>query len=90
MELVIKLPEEMYKIYHKRPPMLGDKGMDSIAQAIATGIPLPAGHGRLIDIDDIEWAKHQEERNYIDYDVVDWDDIMKAPTIIEADKEQEE
>lgn len=49
VELVIKIPEELYKAYKGRPPMLGDAGMDMIAQAIAKGTPLPKGHGDLID-----------------------------------------
>lgn len=42
-ELVIKIPEELYEAYKGRPPMLGDAGMDMIAQAIANGTPLPDG-----------------------------------------------
>lgn len=40
VELVIKIPEELYKAYKGKPPMLGDAGMDMIAQAIANGTPL--------------------------------------------------
>lgn len=39
IELVIKIPEELYEAYKGRPPMLGDAGMDMIARAIANGIP---------------------------------------------------
>jgi len=49
IELVIKIPKELYEAYKGRPPMLGDAGMDMIAQAIANGSPLPKGHGKLID-----------------------------------------
>lgn len=48
MQIVIEIPSEMYEVYHKQPPMLGDAGIDSIIQAIANGIPLPKCHGRLI------------------------------------------
>ena len=41
IELVIKIPEELYESYKGRPPMLGDAGMDMIAQSIANGTPLP-------------------------------------------------
>ena len=54
IELVIKIPEELYEAYKGRPPMLGDAGMDMIAQSIANGIPLPKGHGRLGDLDELE------------------------------------
>lgn len=54
VELVIKIPEELYEAYKGRPPMLGDTGMDMIAQSIANGIPLPNGHGKLIDADEFD------------------------------------
>lgn len=41
MELIIKVDKELYEAYKGKPPMLGDAGMDMIAQAIANGIPLP-------------------------------------------------
>lgn len=50
VELVIKIPKELYEVYKGRPPMLGDAEMDMIAQLIANGTPLPE-HGRLIDKD---------------------------------------
>ena len=40
MKLIIDIPEEIYRAYKDRPPMLGDAGMDMIAQAIANGTPL--------------------------------------------------
>ena len=52
IELVVKIPEELYITYKSRPPMLGDAGMDMIAQSIANGTPLPKGH-RFIDADEI-------------------------------------
>lgn len=39
MKLIIDIDEELYEAYKGRPPMLGDEGMDMIAQAIANGIP---------------------------------------------------
>lgn len=89
VELVIKIPEELYELYKGRPPMLGDAGMDMIAQSIANGTPLPKGHGRLIDVSDIEWAKFTRETSrYEEVKCVDWDVVENAPTIIEADKEE--
>jgi hypothetical protein len=51
IELVIKISKEVYEEYKSILPMLGDVGMDMIAQSIANGEPLPKGHGRLIDAD---------------------------------------
>lgn len=64
--------------------------IDMFLEAFNNGTPLPKGHGRLIDIGDIEWAKYHVEKNYMDYECIDWDDINNAPTIIEADKEDGE
>lgn len=44
MKIVIDIPEKLYEAYKGRPPMLGDAGMDMIAQSIANGTPLPKGH----------------------------------------------
>jgi hypothetical protein len=92
MELIIKINEEDYKIMKHNIVVnnpLCPLSQEEIVSKIASGIPLPKGHGRLIDVSDIEWAKYQEERNYIDYEVIDWDDIVNAPTIIEAESEKE-
>lgn len=44
MELIIKIDKELYEAYKGKPPMLGDAGMDMIAQAIANGTPYnPSG-----------------------------------------------
>lgn len=43
MKLIIDIDEELYEAYKNRPPMLGDEGMDMIAQAIANGTPLQDG-----------------------------------------------
>lgn len=56
IELVIKISEELYQAYKGRPPMLGDAGMDMIAQAIANGTPLPKGHGDLVDRSTIDMS----------------------------------
>lgn len=41
MNIIIDIPEELYEAYKGRPPILGDAGMDMIAQAIANGTLLP-------------------------------------------------
>lgn len=48
--------------------------------AIASGTPLPKGHGRLIDADDL-WDAYQD----LDYDFYEAMDVAK--TILEADEE---
>ena len=92
VELVIKIPEEEYRWIKKsdKTVFADVASKECMLHAIKNGKLLLKGHGRLIDVNDIEWAKHQQERNYIDYEVVDWEDIKNAPTIIEADKESEQ
>lgn len=90
IELVIKIPKELYEVYKGRPPMLGDAGMDMIAQAIANGTPLPKGHGRLIDADylreDFKASKRISFAERMDISCI----VDHAPTIIEADTESED
>ena len=50
IELVIKIPKELYEVYKGLPPILGDAGMDMITQSIANGVPLPTEHGRIGDL----------------------------------------
>ena len=88
IELVIKIPEELYEAYKDRPPMLGDAGIDMIAQSIANGVPLPKGHGRLIDADELKKHKYHDNNRYenaVAVAQIDW-----ALTIIaETDEESE-
>ena len=90
IELVIKIPEEEYRMI-----LLSDKtaisefiSKEAMMYAIKNGTPLPKGHGNLKDIDKIE--------QMLDVETPD-NTIAKAlknllesvPTIIEADKESE-
>lgn len=101
MQIVIDIPEEEYEeiIYSE------DCGLHTLTRAIANGTPLPKGHGRLIDADEIDhymlpsekqdkktWFTHSEAyRNA----VIHFNHAMmllrdNAPTIIEADKGESE
>ena len=85
MRIVIDIPEGLYEVYKGRPPMLGDEGMDMIAQAIANGTPLPKGHGRLIDAD--AYIKDMlNSREFDFFKILAFFKILDMqPTIIEAD-----
>ncbi|MBQ9302736.1 hypothetical protein [Butyrivibrio sp.] len=73
-ELDVNIPEELYEAYKGRPPMLGDAGMDMIAQSIANGVPLPKGHGRIGDLD-------------IAYEAIkDYQDTIRSVGKFDADK----
>lgn len=78
IELVIKIPEEMYEIIQD-----STKYIDEVARvcedAVKVGTPLLSGHGRLIDADALM-------RDYGNPDIEILLDNMD--TIIEADKEE--
>ena len=85
MQIVIEIKDELYAIL-KRDKEKGEY-LDLCERAILKGTPLPKGHGRLIDADDLTWARHTVDKyGYEEDTVVSWDDIVDAPTIIEADK----
>lgn len=92
MELVIKIPEKMYKHilsmqFFVPSSRSGKSFLNEILKAIRMGTPLPKGHGDLKDADDIALI---DEQFYVpsDYYVAE-SAINDAPTIIEADKESE-
>ena len=80
IELVIKIPENIYK-YVQITGSVNMLDTQQIANAIFDGKLLPKGHGRLIDADDL-----LAEINQFDY----YDNVKEAPTIIEADKAESE
>lgn len=88
IELVIKIPEEEYKCV-QITGCIGNK--TCISNAIYNGTPLPKGHGRLIDADelkkeyphDMDWEYPVNTNSYV------VESIDNMTTIIEADKEQE-
>ena len=82
IELVIKIPEEIYKASH----IIDVKYEDTIQiplEVIKKGIPLPKGHGDLIDRKEL-LKQPMDKANYpSNY-------VQIAPTIIKADEESEE
>lgn len=73
MQIVIDIPEGIYKTLCKNPTV------DIVRQAVINGTPLPKGHGRLIDENQIAGDGS--------WDIADRLDA--TPTIIEADKGEE-
>lgn len=89
MHIVIDISEEMYE----ELKYLNVHGFTTaVEEAVANGTPLPIGHGKLKDVDDLDVTTIETD----DYDgnevldVVLKEDIDEAPTIIEADTESEE
>ena len=90
IELVIKIPEEMYT------QIINKNGIDTILipykDIIRNGTPLPKGHGRLIDAD---WLKNAIHNFFYGLNrAVEEEDIQRyidvARTRVEADKGDKE
>ena len=87
IELVIKIPEEDYNFVKRQ---VVDGITNPLKICIANGTPLPKGHGRLKDENEvkqmIEDAKVENEysKNFAE------NIIRFAPTILEADTESED
>ena len=81
MEIVIKIDDERYKDIQRIAEVQLDRGRFQTAeQIIANGTPLPKGHGRLIDEEQIPGDGGWDFS----------DRLMLTPTIIEADKAESE
>lgn len=98
MQIVIDIPEPMIEFINKIGICRAEH-VRRLEKAIKNGIPLPKGHGRLIDayaLTERMKQRHYEKADEESYWVAD---IVAtalnpnngyAPTIIEADKEAEE
>ena len=98
MQIVIEISE---KIYEARRDWVANpkRTVDDVDIAIANGIVLTKGHGRLKDIDEIDWYGCTTEYDcpYKNRDCKDCDraecsktQVDSIPTIIPADKEDAE
>lgn len=74
MEVVIEIPEELYKdvVEHVKDHYIGS---DDVWIAVANGTPLPKGHDRLVEAGAVIEALFGKQT------------IDDVPTIIDADKE---
>lgn len=97
MQIVINIDEVIYKriLPYRDFPVISSLANDfpEIIHAIANGVPIPKGHGRLMDygyvvdaIDDWVNAGEYNCTNATDYLR---NRIRNAPTIIEADEVEE-
>ena len=86
MKLIIDIDEHKYEWLKRNITMPTD-----IEELILNGIPLPRGHGRLIDADKLnQKKKYCFQTEYGVFPKSEWfikaDNLFSAPTIIEADK----
>ncbi len=86
MHIVIDIDEETYNEVCCRGLFLCPRDKENLVKAIKNGIPLPKGHGRLIDESDLMPDSDYEDGTFY---AVSIGQINLAPTIIEADKERE-
>jgi hypothetical protein len=85
IELVVKISEENYNIIKNYTAP-----MSWAEHVIKNGTPLPKGHGRLIDADELygDFIDGTEGSSCQTWDGIEIGDVIEdAPTIIEADRE---
>lgn len=85
IELLVKIPEEMYA------QIIDENGMDTMmipyTDIIKSGIPLPKGHGKIVDVEDIK-DNIRRWNGYLDEDMISRINFAMEhhiPTIINAD-----
>lgn len=86
MQIVIEIPENFYngvKVVTEESEDITEEVVTLPMECIANGIPLPKGHGRLIDADALK--KAYKSGNWDLHKVLDG-----AETIIEAESEDKE
>lgn len=88
MQIVIDISEEIME-YIKNNDCLAVAYGDEVAKAIKNGIPLPKGHGRLKDENEIKRMIENANVNSEPSKTFAENIIRFAPTIIDADKESE-
>jgi len=92
MEIVIDIPDHLYNVIKNKECT----NKNVLTKAVENGTPLPKGHGKLKDTD--KFIKRVEEDRTHECYLHSWtaDDVLQrldswyAPTIIEADKDNEE
>lgn len=83
VEVVIKIP----KYYLTHP-----QDYSCLAECVRRGVPLPKGHGRLIDADKLHQDIFDDDCWQFSGGIspnegYSWKQVQNAPTIIESDKE---
>lgn len=102
MQIVIDIPKYAYDTIVAYDGYISDCDNEKVGNAVKHGIPLPKGHGRLIDADVFEKRLMDARSYYIGEKADDFDlrfaaglksaaeRLVDAPTIIEADKAESE
>jgi hypothetical protein len=81
MQIVIDIPEVFYEYCKAQDDAI------EIQLAVKNGIPLPKGHGDLIDISNIDVIELEDSVHFIQHKKGDEVDVyISAPIIIKADR----
>ena len=92
IELVIKIPEKVYKDIQSKSTKIQAEGY-LIENAVLNGTPLPKGHGRLVDVnellDDIGLEDNDYNRDVNAGEIITLENIDRISTIIEAEINEE-
>ena len=84
MQIVIDIPEEIYsRILERNRIHTFDN--ETVCDTIKNGTPLPKGHGKLVDLD--QMCEDYWDGNYME---IHFNDLDNIKTIIEADKAESE
>ena len=85
--IVIDIPEEVKRKVYAYGLSLCPSDNEQLIKAIINGIPLPKGHGRLIDADKLKSMYSINRANFNTVvGIQKW--IDDAPTIIKAESEE--
>jgi hypothetical protein len=88
MKLIIDIPEEKYSFAKQLAN--GGKENNPLVLAIGNGVPIPKGHGEIIDVNEIREIEI-DDGNIANYTKgSDVDLYIDAPAIIEADEDGSE
>lgn len=98
MRIVIDIPDVVYERFgyeYREENCISKYTNDIILNAFCNGTPLPKGHGRLIDADDLDLKRIDIILSGEVKDTVDALSkmgmlIITAPTVIEADEAESE
>lgn len=92
IELVIKIPEEMYEWVNDVNKFFDDYRISDFIDLVKNGTPLPKRHGEIIDATFALEAKITKDNNGISDRTKGWNEACQAiyentPIIIEAESE---
>jgi len=88
MKIVIDIPDEDYNVIIANADFYKANhwGAAVVWDAIVSGMPLPKGHGRLIETDALIQHTYSAVVDGVETDIIDVSNVDNAPTVIEADK----